>query len=80
MSRDAFPSRELSLSGSSRCSSQPPSTRRVGSGKHLVLALGRVGGHQLLEGDQVLAFKMRMERDAAPCPPAPAPRPSSPAR
>ena len=30
---DAFPSRELSLSGSSRCSSQPPSTRRVGSGK-----------------------------------------------
>ena len=33
MSRDAFPSRELSLSGSSRCSSQPPSTRRVGSGK-----------------------------------------------
>eukprot|EP00964_Phaeocystis_antarctica_P116749 scaffold80664_cov62-Phaeocystis_antarctica.AAC.1 len=39
MSRDAFPSRELSLSGSSRCSSQPPSTRRVGSGKHLVLIL-----------------------------------------
>eukprot|EP00964_Phaeocystis_antarctica_P076833 scaffold47559_cov65-Phaeocystis_antarctica.AAC.2 len=33
MPRDAFPSRELSLSGSSRCSSQPPSTRRVGSGK-----------------------------------------------
>eukprot|EP00964_Phaeocystis_antarctica_P009181 scaffold4980_cov79-Phaeocystis_antarctica.AAC.1 len=33
MSRDAFPTRELSLSGSSRCSSQPPSTRRVGSGK-----------------------------------------------
>ena len=31
--RDAFPSRELSLSGSSRCRSQPPSTRRVGSGK-----------------------------------------------
>eukprot|EP00964_Phaeocystis_antarctica_P039649 scaffold22679_cov69-Phaeocystis_antarctica.AAC.1 len=30
---DAFPSRELSLSGSSRCISQPPSTRRVGSGK-----------------------------------------------
>merc|ERR1740117_1853018 len=37
MSRDAFPSRELSLSGSSRFSSQPPSTRRVGSGKHLEL-------------------------------------------
>ena len=31
--RNAFPSRELSLSGSSRCRSQPPSTRRVGSGK-----------------------------------------------
>ena len=31
MSRDAFPSRELSLSGSSRCSSQPPFTRRVGA-------------------------------------------------
>ena len=31
--RDAFPSRELSLSGSSRFRSQPPSTRRVGSGK-----------------------------------------------
>ena len=33
MSRDAFPSRELSFSGSSRCSSQPHSTRRVGCGK-----------------------------------------------
>ena len=31
--KNAFPSRELSLSGSSRCSSQPPSSRRVGSGK-----------------------------------------------
>ena len=58
MSRDAFPSRELSLSGSSRCSSQPPSTRRVGSGKHLVLILGRVGGHQLLEGGQLKDTKV----------------------
>ena len=33
MQRDTFPSRELSLSVSSRCSSQLPSTRRVGSGK-----------------------------------------------
>ena len=59
MSRDAFPSRELSLSGSSRCSSQPPSTRRVGSGKRLQpleLSCAQAAAHKLWAAGQAVAI------------------------
>ena len=67
--RNAFPSRELSLSGSSRCRSQPPSTRRVGSGKLRSRERARRVSIHAVSTWVVCGARLRVNRSMALVPP-----------